>query len=449
MTLPKLRLNNRFNALKITIVVLIIGALITYPYIPKPTLNIYPGIDMWWGAYTDNSTGGNSSFQYLNDNQTAIRCTMGSSGSFNMCGNTGVFADDSVASYDKLVADYKFATKISPKITRDFSDYLGVWLDIKYSGPADFIYISLQNHEPTLDMTNASRQFRPQSVGVSTLELQNPVYIKLEDFKVGDWWVKQFSLHRSISGARFDRIRAFGIEVKDEPVGSEHFLEMKSIHLEGEWISREDFYLTIIIILAALLSIEGSMRVYNLYVAEHNAQIHLEELNEHNKNLQSAAYQDDLTKLLNRRAIYNIILKEHSLNKDHNLGLLVIDIDNFKVFNDTYGHATGDKVLEGVAEALRNASRDSDNIARWGGEEFVVITRESLRENLLKYAEKLRKAIASMVVYTDNDSKPVSITISIGATLAKPDEDFEDSFDRADTALYRSKKNGRNTSTFN
>jgi len=435
------------NTVKVILVLITLLALISYPYIPKRTLHVYPEPNFWWGAFTDTFAGGNTQFEYANQSASAIRCTMGDAGPFKLCGNNGVFADGTKVTYEKLVSDPSFAISVSPSITRDFSSFLGIEMDIEYRGPADFIFVSLQNHEPIPDMTDANRQFRPQSVGISTEELHKPVYISLEDFKVSDWWIHQFSLHRKKAVPRFDRIRAIGIEVRDELPHSEHYIKVKSITFVGEWISKESFYFIIIIILASLLLLEGAVRVYSLYASHRATRKSLEELSERNKKLQSAAYKDELTQLLNRRAIYDILLSDTA--QAQFIAILVIDIDNFKSFNDTYGHSLGDKVLVYVARALKDSSRDYDQIARWGGEEFVIITKESQPDNLLAYAEKLRTNISSTAIQIENRSDPIYVTVSIGFTIASRSENFETAFERADAALYRAKQNGRNRCVYN
>ncbi len=440
--------SRHLNTAKIALVVTAVVALISFPYIPKKNLEIYPGSQVWWGGFSDASSGGNTRFEYKNESSTAIECTIGDAGSFNMCGNSCVFVDNTVVTHDGLLADLAFATAISPEISLDLSGYSGVWMDIDYRGPAKFIHLSLQNHEPAIDLANPGRQFRPQSVGIATSELHEPVYVRLKEFKASDWWVNQFALHRMESDARFDRIRAITVEIKEQPPHSKHYFEVRSITFVGDWISKENFYLAIILAFAALLSLEGTFRVYTLYNRHRAAQKSLDALNEYNQKLRSAAFKDELTQLLNRRAIHEIVSKNLDLKNENGLAIIVIDIDHFKKFNDTYGHALGDRVLVKVAESLRQASRDYDQIARWGGEEFVIVTRESYPENLLAYAEKLREKVAANPIFKEGSSEPIFVTISVGITQSRLDESFDAALERADKALYRSKEKGRNCCTF-
>jgi diguanylate cyclase (GGDEF)-like protein/PAS domain S-box-containing protein len=126
-------------------------------------------------------------------------------------------------------------------------------------------------------------------------------------------------------------------------------------------------------------------------------------------------------------------------------GVLFMDIDHFKNFNDTYGHLTGDKVLRYVAQSIRNNLRVSDSCGRWGGEEFIALMMDVDRERLGKVAEKLRQIIAQTEV-EDQDAR-LSVTISIGATLARPDDTLQSLIQRVDQLMYQSKENGRDQVT--
>lgn len=127
---------------------------------------------------------------------------------------------------------------------------------------------------------------------------------------------------------------------------------------------------------------------------------------------------------------------------DHQLSLLLLDIDHFKVFNDTYGHQSGDTVLRGVADALRDAVRTFDHPARYGGEEMVAILPETGTEAALVVAERVRQAIESY------SGGPARVTVSIGvATAPSNGRTATDLISAADAALYTAKRKGRNRVT--
>jgi len=122
-------------------------------------------------------------------------------------------------------------------------------------------------------------------------------------------------------------------------------------------------------------------------------------------------------------------------------GLLFIDIGHFKLVNDQYGHAVGDRALRMVAATLQHSLRATDLVGRWGGEEFVVILNEvATRDKLRDIADKLRHLVASSSL--DLGTQDLSVTISIGATLLRPDDTPDTFVTRADVMMYESKRSG-------
>lgn len=123
-------------------------------------------------------------------------------------------------------------------------------------------------------------------------------------------------------------------------------------------------------------------------------------------------------------------------------GILFIDIDHFKLFNDTRGHLAGDKLLRLVANSIRNNLRVTDSCGRWGGEEFIAVVYGLDSKVLGKVAEKLRATIQEAKVREDDIE--AGVTVSIGATLVRPADTLHSVIDRADRLMYRSKRDGRN-----
>ena len=159
---------------------------------------------------------------------------------------------------------------------------------------------------------------------------------------------------------------------------------------------------------------------------------------------EAQALVDSLTQVLNRNA-YNLEIVQlvHEFKRyNEQWALLVLDIDHFKLFNDKYGHKTGDQVLKLVAATVTNSIRASDNVFRYGGEEFVVILSRVDSKVALQLAEKIRKEI-ERANYLDGDKK-LKVTVSIGAAVMSEKDSEITLFERADKALYRAKKNGRN-----
>jgi diguanylate cyclase (GGDEF)-like protein len=162
--------------------------------------------------------------------------------------------------------------------------------------------------------------------------------------------------------------------------------------------------------------------------------------------LQVLADRDPLTGLLNRRAFQAFAGDAMSYFRRYKraIAVLVIDIDKFKRVNDTFGHATGDEIICSIGQAISTVARLTDKVARFGGEEFVVLLREIDEAGVTLFAERLRVAIASAPIETAR-SGPIHVTVSIGLALANEhDRDMDDLIERADRALYRAKSAGRN-----
>jgi len=161
--------------------------------------------------------------------------------------------------------------------------------------------------------------------------------------------------------------------------------------------------------------------------------------------LEKLAITDGLTKLYNLRHFYNQLEVEvdRSNRYGHSLGLLLLDIDRFKVYNDTYGHLEGDKVLIKLCQIIRSCLRTMDSAYRYGGEEFTVILPETSGEEAETVAHRIRKA-AEAEKFFPEPNKPYQVTISIGVTEYCKEENFADFIKRADKAMYLSKLAGRN-----
>jgi len=150
---------------------------------------------------------------------------------------------------------------------------------------------------------------------------------------------------------------------------------------------------------------------------------------------------DGLTRILNRDTFMGLL--QDAMHKSclsaSPLSLLMIDVDHFKQINDTYGHITGDGVLQELSKLLQDTLRHDDIVARYGGEEFTLLVPGSDAKAAYSIAEKLRKRIAAH----KPDHLP-AITVSIGCSTYLPGENAEAFIDRADKALYSAKKRGRN-----
>lgn len=161
----------------------------------------------------------------------------------------------------------------------------------------------------------------------------------------------------------------------------------------------------------------------------------------HQKDLEHKAYTDSLTQIYNRTYFEDAFKKEIARHKREKtpLSLIVLDIDKFKKFNDTYGHLMGDEILKDLAKIIKKDIRLTDTFARWGGEEFVCVLPNTPLLNATKLAELLRVTIQNHI-FKDN----LSVTCSFGVSEFLEDDTKYTLMKKADEALYIAKANGRN-----
>jgi diguanylate cyclase (GGDEF)-like protein/PAS domain S-box-containing protein len=186
--------------------------------------------------------------------------------------------------------------------------------------------------------------------------------------------------------------------------------------------------------------IVGAVEIFSDNTRVFEARTRIEEL-------ERMALLDPLTQVGNRR--YGEIRLKSALGELDRyawpFGVLMIDIDRFKLINDGYGHAAGDLVLKTVAQTLINALRSSDVVVRWGGEEFLALTPNTKTPQIHMVAHKMRGLVEHSAVRTDVGR--LGVTISVGATTAHVGDTESSLIERADRLMYQSKERGRNRVT--
>ncbi len=220
---------------------------------------------------------------------------------------------------------------------------------------------------------------------------------------------------------------------------------IKTIKIENDELQQQ------ITVLAATLVVFAATLLFLLYRKVRKTNLELESAN---SKLEIQSISDPLTGLLNRRSFLKL-MESRTINEgrrasepDKPNALILIDVDNFKRINDTYGHSAGDAVLVEISRRLTNLMRDSDMILRWGGEEFLAYVKEITLEDMKHVVKKILNSIGSEPIALGD--KSISVTVSAGAIslpfsgLSENDFDWERAIKIADMALYLGKVHGRN-----
>jgi diguanylate cyclase (GGDEF)-like protein len=252
-----------------------------------------------------------------------------------------------------------------------------------------------------------------------------------------------------------------GIHLEEPPAEPIAYLEKGQTVGEMSVIDRSPASAHVTAVEASLLLEVDDETFWRLASASHQFAINLllllaQRMRANNSNLYRATLMqreferdasiDALTGLYNRRwweDKFDRLVGRAQRSQSH-LALFVVDVDRFKLYNDTYGHIEGDTVLRVVARTLADNLRPTDIAARYGGEEFVVALPATDLEGALVAAERVRLAVAQSTIEDTNGGHLPSVTISVGVATLQPGDGVSSLFARADAALYRAKRAGRN-----
>ena len=220
---------------------------------------------------------------------------------------------------------------------------------------------------------------------------------------------------------------------------------------DAERINNNFYLAKLLIVIGALLAAALAM---GLLLILPLIRIHLREesklremttlLTARSRKMELAALTDGLTGMQNRR-YFDDALKEYLeqfRRIDKPVGLMIVDLDHFKQVNDTHGHDVGDEVLRAIAGCLRGMTRYHDVVARLGGEEFAIVAPNMEIDNFMRFAERIRKAIAATPIAAGDVL--LKVTASVGLAIWDHKETADELYRRADQQLYEAKKGGRN-----
>jgi diguanylate cyclase (GGDEF)-like protein len=189
--------------------------------------------------------------------------------------------------------------------------------------------------------------------------------------------------------------------------------------------------------------------IYPVLAARMRSALRLKEsqeaLKQANLTLSKLASLDPLTEVYNRRYFFDLARAEFAKSRRHHrpLSVIMLDVDHFKLINDNFGHGAGDQALVKLTQYCRDNGRESDILARFGGEEFAICCADTDSKGALALAERIRQAIEEASF--DYEGNTITFSVSMGVTSLQPgDQEFEALINRADKLLYQAKDEGRN-----
>jgi diguanylate cyclase (GGDEF)-like protein len=368
----------------------------------------------------------------------------------------GVTREDGALGLDcKLAAGYEWPfcelqvefRKAPAGIDLSRYDTMRLWVTATGPEAQQRVRIYMRNFDPKYSKVNL-----PESQKVNQLIYEPSQYpagyeVPLSRFTVSQWWIDEHPMTLDLEAPDFRNITTLSFSTGPRVEPGPHSIHIDRIELHGKLISPSRFRLGIIAVwmlsVFAWLVVDGLLTRNQLRLSA-ASQNSLQRLNEslrlETRSLAEIARTDPLTGALNRKGLADELMRLVRSEGDATfpMSLVFIDIDHFKRVNDAHGHDTGDKVIRGLAQLVRSAVQRDDLFARWGGEEFLLVFRETPGLEGRNIAERLRERISS-AHWPDG----LRVTCSFGVAEWHRGEDLAEGIKRADEAMYRAKQEGR------
>lgn len=376
----------------------------------------------------DGYDGGSSTVSWVDQGKQIWKCELGQQRANPYCGMQLAIMDDDWSGID----------------LREFDEFT-IWG--KYEGPADSVRIYLRNRHPHYYVMGNPTTTKYNAVEVPVADLEKGMTIQLQDFGVADWWLTTRKIPLEYSHPEFNDVIYIELQTSSAANSGTHIFQLEKIVWRGSYFSDKNLYRIIIILWSVIICLILIYRLIRLKLELNRTKDYQKELifinkllNLQNKQFEDLAKTDQLTGLLNRVGIREVLYESTNNWKRHRtpFSFVLIDIDHFKSVNDTHGHDIGDKVLVGTAELFASNVRRTDLLARWGGEEFIIVCPNTDLAQASATAEILREKLEGTKLHEE-----IQITASFGvATMVSGD--LDQLFKMADEALYQAKGQGRN-----
>ena len=394
-------------------------ALLAYFVLPEHKVRIHPDQVTGYHLFFDGQHKGRTQAEWTDEKQFSFRCT---------------------ASENPIEQPYCGLTINLGKALKDtqLTNYQNMEVKLIYHGNNERLRIRLHNFDPASSRNHYRETLRGLDVSFQAEETRHPLAIATTG------WVLN-SKDSSDAGAM-----DVSVDLVPPIAAGPHDLQLEYIEVYSELLPASSWYLGVALLwlLVNLLIISRHSVTQELRIRNDSRRLatlasYSGGLEEESQKFKTLSTIDPLTATLNRNGFadeLNKITENGQLVAD--TAIIMVDIDHFKRINDKHGHDAGDHVLQAVAAALQNNIRSTDKLARWGGEEFLLLCVHTTTQQALLIAEKLRTSIESLNLHYRDNAIPV--TVSLGLGIARDGETFDELFLRSDRALYQAKRLGRN-----
>lgn len=314
--------------------------------------------------------------------------------------------------------------------------HLRLWLQAQgatLDGSPPQVRVFLRNFDPAYSQQGQVIDLKPHEVILTPDAQPQPVQLRLSQFMVSSWWAQSHPLPVALMGPQLNRVRVISFSTGGQVAPGMHSVTLVRAELVGQWVQPATFRLGLVgLWMFSLLGylVWESRRVRG----------HLRRTLSRSRLLEQMALRDPLTQVANRDGLQRAmeLLLQVQGEMGFPLSVVFLDVDHFKRINDTQGHEVGDRVLALLAQTLRSNLPRDDLLARWGGEEFVIVMPQTPAEEATAVAERLRAVLAGVAWPAG-----LAVTASWGVAQALAPDEVEGALRHADEAMYRAKREGR------
>ena len=332
--------------------------------------------------------------------------------------------------YCELVIDIRNLSNSASQQGVDLSSYEKIGLWIKHNHPDQpGTRVELHNFNDAYSVDGVINSLKYNTLEFSEKHVPYPTWINFNNFYVPTWWNSTHDLSLEYGGTDFSNIYTIAITTGGLVQEGHYQFTLERIEIKGKYFKTETLLLTLI----ALWSLAAGYFINRFSTVN----THFEVATKQKLEWENKATSDPLTSALNRTGLRKYFSQLES-NDLVNFSIIFLDIDHFKRINDNYGHNVGDDILVQFCHVINSTSRADDVLARWGGEEFLLLCPNTPLNHAVLVAEKIRATIEE-ASWPDN----IKLTSSLGVAQMR-DEDLTSFIGRADQALYSAKNSGRN-----